>query len=407
MAKLNGYQHFIGRHWETGSVCNYYAYRGVKAPHTGQPYSEALLLGVSGGIVMGYFSFAYKGYDPHVAILTRNTFDPLDTLLERLGVAQNILQTGQPEKGLANLVDMLESGLPALVWADMYSLPYNAPHKALPFGDDMWQMYPVLVYGYDEAEDTAWIADRASVPLTVTPGQLAAARGRVKKDKYRLVTLGDPNPLKLASAVSKGIWDTIQLFTDKPPKGSRENFGFAAYRRWGDLLINPKSKSSLEKVFPVGRPMIAGLTSAYWSITLNDPSEAAERDTYADFLEEASLILKNPGLKQVAGCFRQCAPAWQALAHALLPDDPPAFQQMRALMSSVQKLFIERGGEALPEITQANRQLERLKAEVGSDFPLDGGGVRRLFEDLRDRIMGVHDVEMEAVRALQEAMEVR
>jgi hypothetical protein len=268
----------------------------------------------------------------------------------------------------------------------------------------MWQMYPILVYGYDEAEDAAWIADRARVPLTVTTGQLAAARGRVKIDKYRVVTLGDPNPQKLASAVSKGVWDTIQLFTDKPPKGSRENFGFAAYRRWSDLLLNPKLKNSWEKVFPAGRPMIAGLTSAYWGITLNDPTGAAERGTYADFLEEASLILKNPGLKQVAGLFRQCAPAWKELAHALLPDDVPAFKQMRQLMSHGQELFIERGGEALPEIAQANRQFKALKEEVGSDFPLDDGGVRRLLESLRDRIMSVHDVEMEAVRGLQEAM---
>ena len=55
MIKLNAYNHFAGRHWETGSVRNFYAYRGVNAPHTGQPYSEALLMGVSGGIVMGYF----------------------------------------------------------------------------------------------------------------------------------------------------------------------------------------------------------------------------------------------------------------------------------------------------------------------------------------------------------------
>jgi hypothetical protein len=88
MAVLYDYHHFLGRHWETGSVCNHFAYQGVKAPHTGKPYSEAMLLGISGGIVMGYFSFSYEGYDPQARILTRNTFNPLDTLLERLGVVQ-------------------------------------------------------------------------------------------------------------------------------------------------------------------------------------------------------------------------------------------------------------------------------------------------------------------------------
>jgi len=50
-------------------VCDYYAYRGMKAPHTGQPYTEAMLMGISGGIVMGYYSFAYEGSDPQARIL--------------------------------------------------------------------------------------------------------------------------------------------------------------------------------------------------------------------------------------------------------------------------------------------------------------------------------------------------
>ena len=114
MPRLDNYHQFDGLHWETGSVRNFYDCRGVKAPHTNQPYSEALLMGVSGGAVMGYFSFAYEGYDPHARILTRNTFNPLDTLLHRLGVVQNIRQTRSAEKGLANLIDTLEDGVQAL-----------------------------------------------------------------------------------------------------------------------------------------------------------------------------------------------------------------------------------------------------------------------------------------------------
>lgn len=45
---------FTGRHWETGSIHNAFAMQGINAPHTGQPHSEALLLGISGGITFGY-----------------------------------------------------------------------------------------------------------------------------------------------------------------------------------------------------------------------------------------------------------------------------------------------------------------------------------------------------------------
>lgn len=125
MPTLPNYTQFNGRHYETGTVHNALAYQGYKAPHTKQPLSEALLMGISGGAVFGYFTFDYKGYDPHVVLLSRNTFDPLNTLLERLAIPQDLLQTSDPKKGERNLIEVLESGRPAIVWADIFSLPYN------------------------------------------------------------------------------------------------------------------------------------------------------------------------------------------------------------------------------------------------------------------------------------------
>lgn len=90
MPILSDYNQFHGLHWETGSLRNFYDYIGIKAPHTDQPYSEAMFMGISGGIVMGYFTFAYQGYDPQVQILTRNTFDPLQSIYERLEIQTNV-----------------------------------------------------------------------------------------------------------------------------------------------------------------------------------------------------------------------------------------------------------------------------------------------------------------------------
>jgi hypothetical protein len=50
MPILIDYHYFDGTHWEMGSVHNFFAYRGFNAPHTGKPYSEALLMGISGGV---------------------------------------------------------------------------------------------------------------------------------------------------------------------------------------------------------------------------------------------------------------------------------------------------------------------------------------------------------------------
>ncbi|MCI0399533.1 MAG: BtrH N-terminal domain-containing protein [Chloroflexi bacterium] len=400
MPTLQGYRQFDGLHWETGSVRNYYDYRGVTAPHTGRPYSEAMLLGISGGIVMGYFSFAYKGYDPQARILTRNTFDPLDTLLQRLGVAQNILQTSQPERAVRNLVETLADGVPAIVWADIFSLPYNS----LPMDEGMWAMFPLIVYGYEEEANTVCIADRARVPLTITPAELATARGRVKNVKHRLLTLEAPDPDKLPEAVWKGIWDCLKLYTEKPPKGSKNNFGLAAFRYWADLLTKPTQRMSWAKEFPPGEKMYAGLTWAFWDINLFGKNGRAERDTYAEFLDEASLVLDKPALRDTAGIFRDSAQAWDALSQALLPDDVPLFKESRELMLRRRRLFLEQGNAARGEIRQINDRLATIKAAVAADFPLDEAGVAALCANLRDHVLKIHDIEQAAVTTLAAAM---
>ena len=403
MPTLNDYHQFNGLHWETGSLHNYFTYRGFTAPHNNVPYSEAMLMGISGGAVVGYFSFAYEGYDPHVAVLTRNTFNPLDTILERLGVEQTIRQTSQANKARSNLLDTLADGTPAIVWADMFSLPYNA----LPYDEAMWQMFPIVVYGYEPESDIIRIADRAEVPLIVTPAELAQARRRVKKLKFRLLTLDMPNPDKLAAAVHAGIWDCIKLYTEMPPKGAKNNFGLAALKRWADLLVKPKQRLSWAKEFPASRKMYAGLTTAFNNIALFGKSGIeldAERGLYADFLTEASLILNKPKLNDVAQQFRVSGQAWRDLAYALLPDNVPLLQETRELMLDKHRLFREQGNAALADIQQKSTRLTAIENEMEVDFPLTQAEVDDMLSDLRDHVLKIHDTEQEAIRQLQGAM---
>ncbi|MFN8453354.1 MAG: hypothetical protein U0401_01565 [Anaerolineae bacterium] len=43
----------------------------------------------------------------------------METLLARLGVEQNLRQTNNPDRALADLIDCLADGVPPIVWADM------------------------------------------------------------------------------------------------------------------------------------------------------------------------------------------------------------------------------------------------------------------------------------------------
>src|SRR5688572_9577533 len=175
MTTLKDYKNFDGVHYETGSVHNILAYQGLKMPHTKAAPSEALLLGLSGGITFGYFSFAYKGIDPHVALLTRNTFAPLERLFDRLGVVRTVKQTTDPVKAENNLLAALENGQPALVWADYCSLPYSTYDGGM--GEEMYMMGPVVVYGLDK--DVVQIAGQSRVPLRAARKEFSMARARV------------------------------------------------------------------------------------------------------------------------------------------------------------------------------------------------------------------------------------
>ncbi len=399
MPILKSYRQFSGRHWETGSVHNVLAYRGVKAPHTGQPLSEALLMGISGGLLMGYFNFAYEGHDPHVAILTRNTFDPLDTLLVRLGVVQQVKQTTNAAKGVTNLVDALENGEPAIVWADTFLLPYNG----LSYDQGMWAANPIVIYGYEET-DRVWIADRARVALSVSIAELAAARSRVKKDKFKLLTIDPPDLDKLPAAVQQGIWDCLKRYVEAPVASAKNNFGFAAFQRWADALTQPTLKYSWAREFPAGGKLYAGLTSTFERIALCPGHAQAERDVYADFLDEAGVILNKPVLTEAANLFRVSGRAWHALVMALLPDEVAPFKEARELMTRRHKLFIEQGGESLAERTQINERLSIIRTEMDRHFPLTADEATTLRAGLRDQVLKICDLERGAYAALQAAM---
>lgn len=395
---------FAGRHWETGSIHNTLALQGVKAPHTGKPYSEALLLGISGGIVFGYFTFEYKGYLPHVAMLTRNTFSPFSTILERLGIAQDVQQTNKAEVAEKNLRDTLDSGLYPLVWADQFSLPYNC----LPSDEPMWGMMPILAVESDGK--SVAVADRSSQPLHLSMADLTKARGRVKDDKYRLVTLDAPQTAKLAGAVHKGICQTIKLFTEEPPRGARDNFGFAAYEKLANLLINTRNKQSWERFFAPGVRMYHALAGSpiqpgayHWVMTWGS-AEGAERGLYADFLLEAALILKKPALKESAGKFRESYRLWLDFANALLPDDVPLLGESKKLIQKRHDLFINNGESALPEIKQINVRLNELLKQSEADFPLSNAQASQLRENLRDILLKISAVEGQAVDLLQNAI---
>ncbi len=401
MAFLKDYKQFDGSQLETGPLANVLAYQGVKAPHTGKPLSEAMLFGISGGVVMGYFVFEYKGMAPHLTILTRNSFDPMQTILKRLGIPTQVKQTPNPQKGVENLTAALETGKPVIMWGDYLSLSYahQPPRK------DMWFMFPFVVYGYDEKKGEVYIADRATVPLVATTKTLAAARARTATNKHKLMTLGAPDMKKLNAAVEAGLRDCARNFLGEPPlKPMKGKFGLDGFKRWADLLLDDKTKTGWGKQFPPGANMLAGLASIHRSIQVWPTSGNASRDEYAAFLDEAAALFNKPALKGAAKSFRASAKLWGELAKASLPDSVPMLKEMRQLIEKEYALFAEKGAASLAERKKAYERIQKLEADAKKKFPLSAAEAAALRQDLAARVMKIHDAEREAAEALQGAI---
>ncbi|MCY3796989.1 MAG: DUF4872 domain-containing protein [Chloroflexi bacterium] len=401
MPTLENFTQFEGRYWDTAAIRNALDYQGVKAPHTGEPYSEAMLLGISGGVTFGYFTFHYQGYDPQVNLLTRNTFDPMERIFERLKLPRDLRRSASANKGRQNLIDALEEGYAPIARPDGSLLPYNA----LSYDEANWHTMPLVIYGYEPEISEAYISDRSRVSLTVSADELDQARARIKKDRHGLILLGAPDEAALADAIRQGLHDCVKLMTEKPPKGSAKNFGLRALQHWAEMLAKT-SRGSWAKEYPTGRPLLAALTSAY---TFLGPAFGktvqAERDVYADFLDEAAQVLELTALSDVAARYRIAGEAWQKLLESLLPKDAPMLSEARDAIERKTALFMESGAARLDEIIAERDRLDSLKTASETDFPLSDGEISDLRADIRDKVIEARDTEEAAIIALKKTID--
>jgi hypothetical protein len=129
-------------------------------------------------------------------------------------------------------------------------------------------------------------------------------------------------------------------------------------------------------------------------------AEDADRRVFADFLDEAALILNKPGRRQAGGQFVAAADGWHALALAVLPDTAAPLKEARELMLRRHQLFVE-GGEAAAEERAALRaRLEALRLAIEKNFPLSEAEVMALRARLSEQVMEISRIERAGVDTL-------
>lgn len=145
--------HFAGNVPAATALRTLLAHRGVRAPHTGQPFSEAMVFGIAGGIGAGVFTFRYEKEDfSSFFVAGRHLWEDDLSYLQlgssRFGVETQIQEATGAKKGLLQLQELLSAAGPVIAWVGMANLPYRGMPEHWSGGG----YHVVLVYELDLAQ---------------------------------------------------------------------------------------------------------------------------------------------------------------------------------------------------------------------------------------------------------------
>lgn len=400
MGVLQGYRQFGGINHETGVLRNVLAHYGVTAPHTGEPFSETMLLGIGGGV--GFLYMVFELHDtPYVFVGGRYHGDIMNPICQRLGIKLETLQTGSKKTARKHLLETLADDKPAIVWVASAGLPYyGLPVEMLKWTNPV----PVIVYGYDDDAQTVTIADLPAQPQTVVPNALTTARAGQPYIKNRLMVVEPPEKLAdLAEAIRAGIRATCHSLQEPPIS----NGGLLGMMKWADMLVNTRNKKGWHRLFTEQTDhLYESYKGVYLSLECEATSGSAFRGQYADFLEEAAIVLGDADAAHTAaGLYRESALLWHKLALSQLLDTVEPFRETRELLTRKQRRWHEHGGAALADMKRIDERLAAIKAHILTEFPLSEAAMQQHWADLRDQLLVIHEVETRAVAALQKLVE--
>jgi hypothetical protein len=133
-------------------------------------------------------------------------------------------------------------------------------------------------------------------------------------------------------------------------------------------------------------------------------NQTDDRTLYANFLDEAALILERPGLKKAGEQFRASSKAWIDLSEAALPNEVPLLKETKELLLLKHDLFIDSGDRGLEEIRKADKRLSEIYSLAAGEFPMSDTEVKSMREGLAEHVMNISNIEQEAIDLLQTAM---
>ena len=387
-----------GIHPPTAALTKILKFKGVINPITDEPFSEAMLLGIGGGLDAGYILFQFSHLpNPMLVLGFRNQWNNTQAFLEylteslRLGV--DFLEFADRTVAQDALQNVLKQEKLAIVWVDKAHLP----HHELPESLQGYINHQVAVYARDGRLWRLFLDDLTTQPVEIREKLFTEARANLSQSNFLMMVYeaaGDINAQELREAIIEGM-RTCAIRLTRPMK----TIGISNLETWAEKLTDRHDREGWPQVFRDQKGLFPVLSTVYESIKLNGTGGFALRKLYADFLHEAAGLLNNPSLNAVAGQYLQLANHWSSLAENALPSKKPAFDRYKSLLNKKYKAYRDYDLETYKKTIN---DLQGLKTKIIADFPMDGFETSQLFERLSSQVKLIAELEMSAAYRLRD-----
>ena len=394
----DGYRMRGGLHPESATLANVLANQGVLSGVTGDPLTEAAILGIGGGLGAGYILWEFKSHGgPTLTLGFRNQWQYpwipgwTGKTLERLGVEPDVHETGGAKGAREALDARLDAGMPVIAAVDLESIGI----WGRPAGESGYFGLVVVVFGRN-GDGSYLVDDRGRKPFRVSAAVMADARGRIGSYKHRIVALRTtPGPIpadRIRAAMRAGLEDQVEHL-----RSSSDSFSLPAWRKWARLMTDRRNAKAWPRVFADGIGLFGTLSAIHEQVDGQvGPWGGHLREPYAAFLDEAAVALDNAALRDAAQAWRGVTDGWEELADAAVPADldgaADAVEAVEALHDAVMA-----GESGRSRVTAAAETARTIRDRYAEAFPLPPDRIEAILEDLGGRLGAIHEAEGDAL----------